>query len=156
VLSQCSPQCGDGLLAPGVEQCDDGNSIDHDGCSSSCALEEYFQCNTVPEPSTCLLTTLNLTPTSLLKTDDKNEIVLTVKIEPEGLVPYETADWLQAFQNAHPLLAPGWASYDKANNRLRIGFEYSESLQGQALSFNTDFSAASSVFSVPPISLALP
>jgi len=32
------PRCGDGMVDPG-EQCDDGNTINGDGCSSTCQLE---------------------------------------------------------------------------------------------------------------------
>jgi cysteine-rich repeat protein len=32
--------CGDGILQPG-EQCDDGNTIDGDGCSSTCIIENH-------------------------------------------------------------------------------------------------------------------
>lgn len=35
--STCSTLCGDGYLR-GVEQCDDGNIVDHDGCSSTCII----------------------------------------------------------------------------------------------------------------------
>jgi cysteine-rich repeat protein len=31
--------CGDGLLAPSSEQCDDGNTADEDGCSHDCRFE---------------------------------------------------------------------------------------------------------------------
>lgn len=31
--------CGDGFLDPAVEACDDGNTIDGDGCSAACLLE---------------------------------------------------------------------------------------------------------------------
>jgi len=31
--------CGDGYLADAVEGCDDGNTVDGDGCSAACALE---------------------------------------------------------------------------------------------------------------------
>ena len=33
------PVCGDGRLHPAVEQCDDGNTLDGDGCSSRCMVE---------------------------------------------------------------------------------------------------------------------
>ena len=32
----CHSICGDGILTPGIEDCDDGNNINDDGCSSSC------------------------------------------------------------------------------------------------------------------------
>lgn len=34
-----SPVCGDGILDPEVEMCDDGNTLDGDGCSSLCEIE---------------------------------------------------------------------------------------------------------------------
>jgi cysteine-rich repeat protein len=41
------PRCGDGYLDPG-EQCDDGNTVDGDGCNSQCLLERCG--NGVVEP----------------------------------------------------------------------------------------------------------
>ncbi len=42
--SVCSNDCGNG--APnGVEQCDDGNTTNGDGCSSECAVEAGFECS---------------------------------------------------------------------------------------------------------------
>lgn len=32
-------ECGDGIVAPPLEQCDDGNTEDGDGCSSTCQFE---------------------------------------------------------------------------------------------------------------------
>ena len=37
--SVCSVICGDGLLVSGHEECDDGNIVSEDGCSSSCKSE---------------------------------------------------------------------------------------------------------------------
>ena len=42
--------CGNGLIR-GEEECDDGNVVDGDGCSSSCTVEDGFTC--VGEPSVC-------------------------------------------------------------------------------------------------------
>ncbi len=39
IKCQSVPQCGNGILEEG-EQCDDGNLINGDGCSSSCQLED--------------------------------------------------------------------------------------------------------------------
>ncbi|RMH45258.1 MAG: tandem-95 repeat protein [Deltaproteobacteria bacterium] len=36
---QSTPVCGDGISHLSAEQCDDGNTIDGDGCSASCARE---------------------------------------------------------------------------------------------------------------------
>ena len=39
----CTSECGDGVLAYD-EQCDDGNNNELDGCSSTCQLEEGYEC----------------------------------------------------------------------------------------------------------------
>ena len=40
--------CGNGIMNPG-EQCDDGNQLDHDGCSAACVVEGFCG-NAVVEP----------------------------------------------------------------------------------------------------------
>ncbi|CAD8047667.1 unnamed protein product [Paramecium sonneborni] len=39
----CYSKCGDAILAD-IEQCDDGNQINGDGCSNRCILEKNFDC----------------------------------------------------------------------------------------------------------------
>ena len=39
----CKEICGDGLVV-GIEQCDDKNTVDGDGCSSQCQLEPMYTC----------------------------------------------------------------------------------------------------------------
>ena len=46
-----TPPCGDGLLDAG-EFCDDGNTDDGDGCSSTCTVEPDSTCT--GEPSVCI------------------------------------------------------------------------------------------------------
>jgi fibro-slime domain-containing protein len=50
----CSTTCGDGNIDPG-EECDDGNGLDGDGCSSACKEESGFACSTatIQDTSTC-------------------------------------------------------------------------------------------------------
>jgi cysteine-rich repeat protein len=53
------PSCGNGTIdttwlpsgTPSTEQCDDGNTIDGDGCSSTCTVETGWSCSGTP--STC-------------------------------------------------------------------------------------------------------
>ena len=40
----CTRQCGDGMQDE-TEACDDGNTIDGDGCSKNCEIEPYWECN---------------------------------------------------------------------------------------------------------------
>lgn len=51
---RCVPICGDGAIIRPSEQCDDGNTMNGDGCSSMCQVEANFQC--VGEPSACVST----------------------------------------------------------------------------------------------------
>ena len=44
VHSNCSVPCGDGLRVQNQEECDDGNALDNDGCSSSCTVDSGFTC----------------------------------------------------------------------------------------------------------------
>lgn len=46
----CGEICGDGLLI--YLQCDDGNNINGDGCSSNCLIEQGWNC-TATSPSVC-------------------------------------------------------------------------------------------------------
>jgi cysteine-rich repeat protein len=41
--AECNEICGDGLNF-GILECDDGNTIDGDGCSSHCKLELNWDC----------------------------------------------------------------------------------------------------------------
>jgi cysteine-rich repeat protein len=42
--SVCNTTCGDGILVGSTEQCDDGNLLGGDGCSSSCLVEAGAVC----------------------------------------------------------------------------------------------------------------
>ena len=44
------PRCGNGFLDDG-EDCDDGNNLDGDGCSTFCSIESGYVC--IGEPSVC-------------------------------------------------------------------------------------------------------
>ena len=57
---QCTHKCGNGALdsqGSYTEQCDDSNTVDGDGCNSSCTGEEGFSCdrtdNSAANPDTC-------------------------------------------------------------------------------------------------------
>lgn len=61
VATVCVPQayaatCGDGTIETPDEMCDDGNSLNADGCSDSCQIESGYQC--VGEPSVCSIVPL--------------------------------------------------------------------------------------------------
>ena len=44
--STCSDDCGDGLIKPASSSgtyCDDGNTSNNDGCSSTCSVESKWE-----------------------------------------------------------------------------------------------------------------
>ena len=43
-MGACKTGCGDGILLPGMEECDDGNAADGDGCSHDCKIEKGWTC----------------------------------------------------------------------------------------------------------------
>ncbi|HEU4730757.1 MAG TPA: DUF4215 domain-containing protein [Kofleriaceae bacterium] len=51
----CTAVCGDGLKFPG-EDCDDGNTRNGDGCSSTCTKETGWQCDAINQPPAPTLT----------------------------------------------------------------------------------------------------
>jgi cysteine-rich repeat protein len=42
----CNPICGDGIVIPIKEPCDDGNLVAGDGCSPTCGIEYGWNCYT--------------------------------------------------------------------------------------------------------------
>ncbi len=46
----CAPVCGNGIIEGG-EECDDGDTVDGDGCSASCTVEPGWSCE--GQPSSC-------------------------------------------------------------------------------------------------------
>lgn len=65
----CTTVCGDGIVMSFAEQCDDGNTISGDGCSSSCIIETFFTCsNTTNSPSLCLLMSMDISTLCMIKT----------------------------------------------------------------------------------------
>jgi proprotein convertase subtilisin/kexin type 5 len=64
----CTTVCGDGIVMSLFEQCDDGNTMSGDGCSSFCIVESLFTCsNTTNSPSKCLLSDMNISTLCIIK-----------------------------------------------------------------------------------------
>ena len=47
------PECGDGFINQATEQCDDGNRVNSDGCSSTCRVENNRRVTTNPNTPFC-------------------------------------------------------------------------------------------------------
>jgi cysteine-rich repeat protein len=63
--------CGDSLIM-GVEGCDDGNTVNGDGCSAACAVESGWDCT--GEPSTCTFHCGDAVIGASEECDDGNEV----------------------------------------------------------------------------------
>jgi Notch-like protein len=56
IKNQCQTVCGDSIIMSPNEECDDGNTVNNDGCSSTCKVENDFNCApsaTLPYQSVC-------------------------------------------------------------------------------------------------------
>ncbi|CAD8213956.1 unnamed protein product [Paramecium pentaurelia] len=72
--SQCHNICGDGNLIQQVEQCDDGNQQNNDGCSNTCEVEKNWKCQQENNISQCKYLILPMiTLTKLTKTNSDNQ-----------------------------------------------------------------------------------
>ena len=81
-LGKCVQICGDGMVV--ILECDDNNTIDFDGCSSTCKIEPFFNCT--GQPSVCSfasnvnLSIVNQTMEPLIC----NTITFEVQLEPSS------------------------------------------------------------------------
>lgn len=76
-IQYCSTVCGDGLVR-NFEECDDGDTIEGDGCSSQCTIENAWSCNANPTYTCCTLesTKLDLLINKIIKIPNKNSMTL--------------------------------------------------------------------------------
>ena len=52
VALDAAAQCGDGVIAEGLEECDDGDHDSGDGCAALCFIEAGYTCNSTPSSCT--------------------------------------------------------------------------------------------------------
>jgi len=51
-INDCITNCGDSYLT-NSESCDDGNTVNGDGCNNLCQIETNWTCNVTVQPSLC-------------------------------------------------------------------------------------------------------
>jgi cysteine-rich repeat protein len=80
----CSDVCGDGRVFS--SECDDGNTADGDGCSSSCSLEPFHKCfnGSQSSPSSCQYVgeNLDITLVDTHRTEGSNQGVFSFAFAP--------------------------------------------------------------------------
>ena len=83
-------KCGDGRNLGGVGVCDDGNTVDGDGCSSLCQVEDGFHCSggTYDTPDVCVDIVAPSAFLSTITTENTIYIEFTedVQIQPESMI----------------------------------------------------------------------
>lgn len=81
--STCIDLCGDGKII--VDECDDGNTENGDGCSSTCIIEKNFRCyGGSLNPSRCIYEKFDITlsVSKISKTDMLNQGIFVMSITP--------------------------------------------------------------------------
>ena len=78
--------CGD-KKNMGIFECDDGNKLSGDGCSSDCLIEDNFKCEggTYNTPDTCLETVPPLLASFSLLNHEEIEIHFTELVKFKGI-----------------------------------------------------------------------
>jgi cysteine-rich repeat protein len=90
----CTVICGSGTMPNGtVKQCDDGNSLGGDGCSSTCTIETGFTCDNLVSPSICTSNT-GYTVSSQTLTKSQNSNILTATLVLSPIPPASTVPTL--------------------------------------------------------------
>jgi cysteine-rich repeat protein len=86
LVSTCVEICGDGYLMSKTYECDDGNLIDGDGCSSSCMTEVGYRCEngTTTSPSSCRFIgeSVTLSLKGIEKSENLNQAIFSFSLWP--------------------------------------------------------------------------
>lgn len=151
----CSAICGDGIIISAYEQCDDNNTLDGDGCSSSCQIEANSSCSGLP--SLCYLT-INFNA-SLVSSygvfANCNEIVFNFQLTPYILFFTTYAvNWSQLIeaQSAALVLVPG--SFTASQGLFSLTYTYNQTIQRTNINFT--FTPSAIIGSSPYLSKTAP
>jgi cysteine-rich repeat protein len=134
----CGEICGDGILI--YLQCDDGNTLNGDGCSSKCTIEPGWNCSS--SPSKCqLISPLQLRVLQATKKPGVNSISLLLEMS----LPIRVT--VSSFSISMTGLGSDRFTYSIAQQEsnlsvVAIEMNYRDSLQGRKLEIS--YSSASS------------
>lgn len=127
--------CGDGRLF--TLECDDGNTLSGDGCSSKCLIETNYTCSAgnISTPSKCSYNQpLQITLLSITKKEFENSVSVGLTLSPV-LKVLERMDF-GALVTTNLPASLGEARYNRGS--LNISLHYTEDIQGKdvVLMFN--------------------
>ena len=137
----CQTVCGD-FIVKGNEACDDGNSIDKDGCSSTCTVDTDFTCEPAPMNATgsaCYYVGLvTVQKVFVTKVNDQNKIDILLDLFPSGLAIWDSVNFLSMIQVQSPVPITNYTVTRNADGTVSITLDYAGDLQGQSISIQID------------------
>ena len=89
------------------KQCDDGNTLGGDGCSSTCTKESGFTCDTSQSPSVCTSDS-GYVVSSQIVTKDQNSNSVTITINLTPVPPPSSVPSLTNLQDSLSLQSYSW------------------------------------------------
>lgn len=141
VDKQCYFQCGDGILVPSDEQCDDNNTVTLDGCDGSCGVETHFSCDS-SSPSVCSYASSVVVAfvKSTLETTVCNTLTLTFSITPASDT-FGRSDivWDTFLGYNHSSLTVNTSMHNYASGQLNISYFLAPGVEGQTITFTPNF-----------------
>ena len=148
----CSEICGDGVLI--VLPCDDGNTVNGDGCSSNCALESGFKCTVENKTSKCIYTAkLNISLISIEKLENFNSGMFIFEFTP-AVTTLNNMNWNNyvniTVSGANITLTDSVYS----NGKLYVNFNFGSNIEG--LLAETSLSLDPNLFNIVGFNLTFP
>lgn len=123
----CQTVCGD-FVVMGSEVCDDGNSVDKDGCSSSCSVETDFTCEPDPTNATgsaCFYVgQVQVEEVYIKKVDGQNQIEVLLNLSPSDLSFWDSVDFLSMIQVNSPVPITGYTITHNSDGTVAITIDY--------------------------------
>lgn len=128
----CVQKCGDGTLF--YLDCDDGNNVDGDGCSSKCKVEMLYKCYNGSEtsPSICKYygRKIKLSVSKIKKLQMVNQGIFQFKISPViNALAYQNLNQTIVF-SCQQSIKKAKALY--SNGILKVYIDYFEDLEGRS------------------------
>jgi cysteine-rich repeat protein len=130
-VTACKEVCGDSRVI--TDQCDDGNTADNDGCSSTCYIENGFSCSNSPytapntNPSTCYYTA-NMTITVARIEKDPLSNIAQFFLQVSPLVP--ALDKLTSSNIFTNISGASFYNVQLINGYLVCNVSYTTSIEG--------------------------
>lgn len=145
--SVCSPFCSDSITIYPAEGCDDGNTIDGDGCSSTCQEEINYTClvDSTLKSRCSYNQPFNMTLLSTIKSPHSNFLTFNIALQP-NFTNLSSLNFSELFNTNLPLGSP---TFTYNNGILQLSYSFNQSVQGQNMSLTLNPGFSSFFFASP-------